>query len=158
MNYLLIGGAQSVGKSESIYRLTQNYLVPKGYRVIAGNIPASFADFKALIEGADKHGNIIKIIINSATDTEDIIRDFKKLYDNSLSMDILISSIRDDNFWPRKEFFSLIGINPLESNIVEVPLAKITRRGANHAIALNWYNQKVDKLLIQILSNPPFDI
>lgn len=74
MNYLLINGAQSVGKSESIYRLTQNYLVPKGYRVIAGNIPASFADFKALIGGADKHGNIITLPIQIQRDSYFISR------------------------------------------------------------------------------------
>jgi len=46
----------------------------------------------------DKYGNTIRIIIiiNTATDTEDIIRNFKKFYDNNLSMDILISSMRDD--------------------------------------------------------------
>lgn len=89
MNYLLVGGDQSVGKSESIYRLTQNYLIPKGFRAIDGNIPTSFADFKALLEGVNKHNNTIRIIINTATDTQVIIRDFKKLYDNNLSIDIL---------------------------------------------------------------------
>jgi hypothetical protein len=158
MNYLLVGGAQSVGKSESIYRLTHDYLIPRGFNVIAGNVPASFCDFEALIEGIDKYGNTIRIIINTATDTEDIIRNFKKFYDYNPSADILISSVRDDNFWPRKEFFSIMGVNPLAPNLIEVPLAKITRRGANHAIALNWYNQTIDKLLIQILNNPPFDV
>ncbi len=40
MNYLLIGGAQSVGKSETIFRLA-NTLISRGFTLIAGTIPSA---------------------------------------------------------------------------------------------------------------------
>ncbi len=155
MEHLLVGGAQSVGKSENIYTLVRDFLIPKGFQIIAGTFPATFGDFKALFEGVDKNGKTVRIIVNTATDTVDIINDFKKFSNSNLPADILISSVRDDNFWPRKEFFTIMGI---VSNVIEVPLAKITRRGANFNIALTWYQEKNYKLLTYILESSPFNL
>ncbi len=87
MECLLIGGAQSVGKSEAIYRLTRN-LIDGGYTVIAGTFPVTFTDFRAVLQGPNRYGKIIRIIINSPTDNIDIINDFKIFFDSNGDYDI----------------------------------------------------------------------
>jgi hypothetical protein len=157
MDCLLFGGAQSVGKSESIYRLT-TYLLGKGFVDILGKVPPVFKDFSAVLEGFNKNGKAVRVIINTATDTTDIIVNFRKFYDNNGSYDILISSIRDYNFWPRAEFFSIMGITHKSHQIIEVPLAKITRRGTNFTIALSWYYNHIDELSQHLIGYHPFNI
>ncbi len=155
MDCLLIGGASSVGKSESIYRLTK-YLISQGFSDVSNSVPNDFIDFKAVIEGNGQSGKPIRIIINTATDTPDIIARFKAFYDNNGTFDVLISSIRDDNFWPRFDFFKIMKISNETHNIIEIPLAKITRRGTNFETALKWYQDKTDKLILNTLNNKPF--
>jgi hypothetical protein len=166
MNYLLFGGSQNVGKSEAIWRVAQ-FLMSRGFFGIDGSIPTSplsvpkpqpFPDFIIVLQGVDKYGNIIKILLNSATDTPYHI-DMLKQFINTLSytVDIIISSIRDD-FWPRPYFFMEMKINKKVDFELEIPLAKITRRDVNFWIALNWYQQQIDELAIHSLSNPPFNI
>lgn len=158
MECLLIGGAQSVGKSGTIYRLA-NDLVSRGFSVSAGSIPARFSDFKAILIGFNKSGDKITIIINSPTDTVDIINDFKKFYDDNGGVyDILISSIRDDDFWPRNDFFKIMNITSAKNFILEIPLAKITRRTTNLPIALRWYRSQIDNLINHTLTNNPFNL
>lgn len=157
MDSLLIGGAQSIGKSGAIYRLTHR-LITKGFIVVSGSFPATFVDFKVVLEGYNIQGKKVRIIINSATDTVDIINQFKDFYDKNGSYDILVSSIRDNNFWPRLDFFSIMKINPAKDFILEIPLAKITRRGSNFSIALNWYENQLDTLIDHSLRNPPFQV
>lgn len=157
MNCLLIGGAQSVGKSETIYRLA-NALTLRGFRVTSGSIPITFTDFRCVLEGSDKKNNTIRIIINSPSDTVPIIQEFKIFYDINGLYDIMISSVRDNNFYPRRDFFNIMDINPVRNFILEVPLGKITRRGANFFTALNWYENQTDNLLNHILNNPPYNI
>jgi len=156
MKSLLIGGAPSVGKSETIYRLTNSFIA-KGFVVVSGFIPTSFDDFKTVIEGTNVNGELIRIIINSPTDTVAIINDFKRFFDANGKYDIMISSIRDNNFWPRQDFFRIMGISENE-NLIEIPLGKITRRNDNHLKALNWYKNKIDKLIEHTLSNKPFNL
>lgn len=64
MKCLLFGGAESVGKSETIYRLANN-LVSRGFIVTAGEIPQSFSDFRCVLEGLDQQEEKVRIIINS---------------------------------------------------------------------------------------------
>lgn len=154
MESLLIGGAPSVGKSETIYRLA-NRLVGKGFVVVAGSIPTTFNDFRVVVEGTNTDGKEIRIIINSPTDTVAIINDFKGFLDVNGKYDILISSIRDNNFWPRQDFFKIIGI---DKSLIEIPLAKITRRDNNFSVALDWYKDNIDRLIDHTLSNKPFRI
>lgn len=158
MNYLLIGGAQSVGKSETIFRLA-NSLISRGFTLIAGTIPATFNDFRCVLEGLDNNKKIVKIILNSPSDTVSIINEFKNFYDiNGSNYDIVISSIRDEGFYPRTDFFRIMNLNPKTNLILEIPLAKITRRGINFTTALNWYNTQIDNLINHSLQNHPFNL
>lgn len=107
----------------------------------------------------DNKNNNIKIIINSPSDTVPIINDFKKFYDiNGGNYDIVISSIRDDGFYPRTDFFKIMNINPTTNFVLEIPLAKITRRETNFTTALNWYNIQIDNLISHALQNQPFNL
>lgn len=155
MNCLLIGGAPSVGKSQCIYRFTK-HLISNGFIDITNSVPQVFKDFKAVLEGINKNGKQVRIIICTASDTVKHINNFKKYFDENGTYDILISSVRDDNFWPRKDFFRIMNIN--EEGILEIPLAKITRRGSNFNTALKWYQNKIDQLVLHTLHNKPFDI
>ncbi|MBR9855546.1 MAG: hypothetical protein GYB37_13380 [Algicola sp.] len=157
MKYLLIGGAQSVGKSESIYRLAQN-LIKQNYEIVAGSIPDKFKDFKAIVQGTNQKRIKVTILLNTATDEERLIQELKSFLQQHNYCDIIISSIRDDDFYPRKSFFKIMELNPDNPDILEVPLAKITRRGDNFNTALKWYNKHVDYLLNHILKNKPFEI
>lgn len=157
MKYLLLGGAHNVGKSESIYRCTLN-LLSRGFNVIQGSIPPQQKDFKAILEGHNEKAEIIRILINTATDTPKIIERFKKFRDQFPACDICISSVRDENFWPRKDFYSILELDPKMDFILEIPLAKITRRGKNHSQALGWYRQKIDALIAHNLANEPFNL
>lgn len=158
MEYLLFGGAESVGKTTAIFETAQYLLLPtKGFKVISGTVPSKLADFRAVLEGNDNTGKKIKIIINSATDTEKKIKEFKSFYDQNGIYDILISSVRDHNFNPRAKFFNIFGINPTSPNILEIPLGK-TRGGSGRSTALAWYAGTINKLAIHTLSNPPFNL
>lgn len=157
MNCLLIGGAPSVGKSESIYRLSV-YLLNHGYTDITNTVPPEFRDFRTVLAGINHNGVLTRIIINSPTDTYAIIEDFKKFFDENGSYDILISSIRDENFYPRSEFFKIMNLEALSTSLLEIPFAKITRRGDSFDRAINWYQNKMDDLIIHTLKNTPFVI
>ena len=158
MKCILLGGAESVGKSETIYRLANN-LVSRGFVVTAGKIPQSFSDFRCVLEGLNQHQEKVRIIINSPTDTTEIIQKFEKFFnDNGGNFQILISSIRDNDFYPRNEFFQLMKINNPNNLILEIPLGKITRRGNNFNTALDWYQNSIDNLIKHVLSNSPFNI
>lgn len=158
MDCLLFGGAQNVGKSETIFRLA-NRLVGSGFTIIGGSIPVTFNDFRVVLEGMSGLGVKIKIILNSATDTVDIINDFKNFYDSNGGLyDIMISSVRDDDFWPRNDFFRIMNINTTKDFILEIPLAKISRRGSNKLVALNWYEQQIDNLIEHTITNRPFSL
>ncbi|SMC81487.1 hypothetical protein [Moheibacter sediminis] len=157
MECLLIGGAQSVGKSETIYLLTNN-LINLGYQVVAGSYPATFSDFRIVLEGLNRYGRNVRIIINSPTDTVDIINDFKNFFDSNGNYDIFISSVRDGGFWPRREFFKIMNIAVPKDFILEIPLGKITRRGSNRPTAINWHQRQSLNLVNYILTNNPFNL
>ena len=75
MNYLLIAGAPSVRKSQSIYRLVRALLASNKFFVMVGNFPSTFCDFKIILEGSFDNKSYKRILINSATDTTAIIDD-----------------------------------------------------------------------------------
>lgn len=157
MKCLLIGGAPSVGKTGTIFRLTEK-LISNGFVIVAGAIPSTLKDFKVVLEGKNKLDATVRVIINSASDQTIIIEDFKSFFDSNGNYDLLISSIRDDDFWPRNEFFQIMNLKSETDVTLEIPLAKITRRGDNFETALAWYQTRIDRLLTHVLNNNPFDL
>lgn len=169
MKYLLFGGAQNVGKSETIWRTAQYLINAKSFSIVAGTLPSGplslsnpFWDFKVVLEGIDKHGNPIKVLFVSATDTYSIIDWAKDFWDQlPFTVDIVVSSIRDD-FDPspyslRQYFFDKFGVHQSGNFFIEIPLAKITRRNF-FTNSLKWYQNSLDSLSIHLLANQPYNI
>ena len=158
MKYLLLGGAESVGKTETMYRTAQ-YLLSFGFTLFAGTIPTTSRDFTAVLNGNDKTGKTIYILLISATDTPVIIQDSVKFFKSlSITVDIIISSVRDDSYGVRRDFFRLMNINLTTDIVIEIPLAKITRQGGNFTTAIQWYRRTLDAVIVHSLSNQPFNI
>lgn len=158
MNTLLIGGAPSTGKTMSLVFIG-NYLLSKGFRCTSINtIPANeeIKDYKAVLEGKNSDNKNIRIIINSASDTKEIIDSFNDFYNSNGVYDILISSIRDI-YQERDYLLDTLQINSRSDAIIEIPLAKITRRN-DYSSAQNWYKTITQNLIIKILSSSSFKI
>jgi hypothetical protein len=154
MNYLLFGGAPSVGKSEAIIRLelflnskrittTHKQLLPNG-------------DFYACLDGTDSNGTKVRILVSSAADTPHIIHGFKSYCNLYPLYDFIISAVRDDGDPDRNNFFSTMVIKPSDC-VLEIPMGKITRKN-NYTTALAWYSSRIDALAQTILGNAPFFI
>lgn len=158
MKYLLLGGAPNTGKTSAIYRLAQ-FLLNRNYIIIEGSFPSQISDFKIVLQGSDNIGNLIRIIINSATDYKNNIEELKKLNDKlSGSIQIIISSVRDGAIWPREQFFEIMEIDNNKDVVIEIPLGRANRRGENLPVQLAWYERTLDNLLNHTLSNSPFNI
>jgi hypothetical protein len=149
IKYLLIGGAQDVGKTGAIYRLAHYLVDEKKFPDVLQSIPKVKKDFKAIVDGKDKNGKNIRIAINSETDTRKTIKSFKTFLDENKNITLVISSIRDNGSYPREEFFDIMGITENDIDI-ELPLAKITRR-KKRRVALRWYENKIDTVLKKLL-------
>ena len=159
MKYLLFGGAPNTGKTGSITRLAALLITTKGFSVTVNwNYPPTSTnrDFRVILEGLDNKKNLIRIYINSATDTKKIIQDCKNFYDANHSIDIVISSIRDI-FSARTDFFNIMKVNNSTDYILELPLGKV-RRGNHRPLCLNWYEQKLDNLVKNVIENDPFSL
>jgi hypothetical protein len=155
MNYLLFGGAPSVGKSESITRLV-GYLIQQKNFVRNNFKDLSNNDFFCILDGKDKNNCSIRIIVTSASDMPTIINDFKIYCKNNSPYDLVISPIRDEGDGMRNRFLDVMDIVNTDF-CVEIPLAKITRR-KNWQIAYNWYKEKIDNMVNNCLENMPFNI
>ncbi|PIF30769.1 hypothetical protein CLU81_1218 [Flavobacterium sp. 9] len=159
MKYLLFGGAPETGKTGAITRLELWLITTKRFTVKANwNYPpsATHRDFRVILERFDDNGNLIRIYINSATDTKQIIQDCKDFHDANLPVDITISSIRDV-FDVRQHFFTVMEVDNTKDYILEVPLGKV-RRGTHRRLCLNWYEKKIDNLVSTVLENNPFSL
>lgn len=159
MKYLLIGGAPQSGKTGCISRLTDTLVSTKGFKVVNHwNYPptARVRDFRVILEGLDNNKNLIRLYLNSASDTKKIIQDCKNFHDANQPVDLFISSIRDV-FTARTGFFEIMKVNNTTDYLLEIPLGKV-RRGNHRALCLAWYEQKLDKLVLHTLNNAPFNI
>jgi hypothetical protein len=156
MNYLLFGGASSVGKSEAITRL-KRYLDLKGMVTVnRSSFPNGNGDFYACLDGTNTAGSKIRILISSTADDGDTIQGFKEYCDSHGPCDIIISAIRDAGDRERANFFSIMDKIPSDF-IVEIPMGKITKRNARDK-AMKWYRNAIDDVAHKVLSNAPFNL
>jgi hypothetical protein len=156
MNYLLFGGAQSVGKTEAISRL-EGYLNSKGIATSNKSSPLNQnGDFYACLDGTNSSGKNVRILISTVADMPSIIQGFKDYCNSHTPYNFIISAIRDEGDSERANFFSIMGITPSDF-IAEIPMGKITRQ-YTRATALKWYSDKIDALAHTILGNAPFHI
>jgi hypothetical protein len=153
MNYFLYGGAPSVGKSESIARLV-DWLIKSKHFKPSNLISLPGNDFYYVLEGTDKNGKKIKVIVSSAADTPKIVDGFKIYCANNTPYDSVISSIRDSGDFMRTYFQNIMNITGKDI-CLEIPLAKITRRNIFGA-ALQWYRNTIDALSQLAIGQAPF--
>jgi hypothetical protein len=156
MNYLLFGGAESVGKSEAIKRLEQYFIQQKGFRQIGlQDLPNN--DFYACVEGRNNAGKEIRILLFSAADTKRVIRDFERFCTQYAPYDFIVSTIRDEGDLMRDYFYDTMGITDDADYVSEISMGKITRRNTRD-IAVKWYSERVDTFAHTILQYPPFSL
>lgn len=160
MKYLLFGGAPNTGKTGGITRLASLLITSKGFKVITNwNYPptATNSDFRIILAGLDNKKNLIRIYLNSATDTKKIIKECEKFHNaNHPPVDIIVSSIRDV-LSARTDFFYIMNVDNSKDYIIELPLAKV-RKGKHRALCLKWYETKLDNLVMNTLENNPFNL
>lgn len=166
MECLLFGGAESVGKSNAIYRLATRLITPPAsgtssvfstFIDITGTVPTSFGDFRAVLEGKNNKGQNVRIIINAHTDTTAIINEFKDFYDNNGVYDIFISSVKEDSYSVRNDFFRIMNISAPKDFILELPLAKV-RREPNYSVSVAWFERQLDMLVEHVLKRDPYNL
>ena len=162
MHFLLIGGQPDTGKTSTVTRLTNVLLTaPLAFTIADGTFPpVRGADFLILLQRTVQ-GRIQFIILSSPSDDASSInnlRDFTVKHADK-KIDIIISSVRDIG-WERNYFFTSIKISPTDANVIEMPLARVTRRSSSglFAPALSWYENTVDRLVNIIITNPPFNL
>lgn len=162
MNFFLFGGQPDSGKTSTITRLAATLLTPTFSFAIADGTfpPARGDDFTVLLERT-VHGKKQYIIINSPSDNAAPINNLKAFIDKHYSkgIGIIISSVRDIN-WERNYFFSTLKISPIDANVFEMPLARVTRRSSSglFPLAIAWYEATIDRHVNQVLTNPPFNL
>ena len=145
MNYLLFEGSSNVGKTSAIVRFANNLIIKHGYK---SNDPIppinSNQDFKAVLEKKNINtGKIHRIIINSASDTADIINECKVFVDNNQPTDLIE--------WLHNYFFSK-NVILKEDHVYEIPMAKINHRNkAFKPYGMEWYKEKIDTIAEHIL-------
>lgn len=151
MKYLFFGGAQSTGKTKSITRLKDkligedfNYKL-KDYNSLPNE------DFQCILEKDGK-----KVLMHSCTDLKYCIDAFFNFYCQNKDVDVVIISIRDEVDPMRKILLDKLSPAPFDY-IFEIPLGKV-RRGETRGKCIEWYNEKIDKLALQVIENEPFNL
>lgn len=162
MNFLLFGGQPDSGKTSTVTRLTNELLSPTFSFKIADGIfpPAIGTDFLILLKRTFNEQSQY-IIVNSPSDDAAAInnlRDFIVKHSDK-NIDIVVSSVRDIG-WERNHFFTTLKINPTDTNVFEIPLARVTRRHTSGLFtpAMSWYENTVDRLVNFIITHPPFNL
>ena len=176
MNHLFISGSPNTGKTETIYDLTaylltnNRYIIKKGITSKGDKLSSDFfeipnvdksksIDFLCILEKKDK---TVSILINSDSDEINGIDNFIYFYEENPSVDTVITSIRG-YLDPMRillldKFDTLLDELGIDSNITEIPLAKITKRGDNLIAAVNWYRNNIIELIKLVLKNSPFSL
>lgn len=155
MNFLVISGAPSTGKTTAINKialwLTSGIITTD----VSGNPLPSFLpdpngkywDFSIVIVLKGK-----KIIIHSATDDIPNIDDLIDKLKQHPDTEVVITSCRD--IYRKRDYF-IDNIHPFASFLLESPLGKVTRRN-NFALADAWYKGHLLTLHQHILQNTPY--
>lgn len=160
MDFLVISGAPSTGKTTAINRIAE-WLTSRGNILsdIGGNplpifLPNANGEYDDISIVVIYRGR--KIIIHSPTDDKLKMDELLVLLNKNTDADIVITSCRDIN-WERDYFTA--HIRPFAAFFLESPLGKITRRNVHNSIAAhNWYGDTLLLLHQQILINNPYNV
>lgn len=154
MKYLLLGGAPSVGKTQTTIRV-RNLLTADNYQIVV-DAGITGADILQVLQRNNHQGENIRVMINSGSDDLNAIVRAKNFLDQNQPIDVVTSSVRELSN-ERASFFAIMQTSD-EDFLVEIPLAKITRRGGANSVALNWYRTSLDTLIHHILLSQPYSL
>lgn len=162
MKVLIFSGEQNTGKTLSQIEL-RNFIISlqdtAGNKVFneishnpTGNQNNKQKDFQSCLEGINALGNKIKIIISSEGDMVQSIKNLQSFYKTNTqngSCDILITACRDidENFQIRTRTLTAIKNLPSQNiEIIELPLAKLTRQNGDLYEQEIWYHGQILEL------------
>lgn len=153
---LLIGGAPDTGKT-TILNTISTKLQKKGYAQIKSqNTGMQGVDKLYFFKGKDSNGKNVSIVINTAADDYDSIKNFNDFV-QQYSCDIIITAIRSFGK-ERKGILDVIKNHTNDDYFnLEIPLARITQRTVNKNTAMKWYTDTVMTLAEHILELAPFN-
>lgn len=158
MNFLVVSGAPSTGKTTALNQIAEWLRVKYSISTdFYGNSLPSFLpdstgkywDFSIVIILNGR-----KIIIHSATDDINWMDKLVELIKQNPESEIVITSCRDI-YWERDYFMT--NVRPFSTFFLESPLGKITRR-KDFALADNWYKDTLLELHKYILTNNPYNL
>lgn len=153
MKILLMSGAPNTGKTTLINRIEQ-YLRSIGFRNFCRRYTVFENDRAVILEGSNNRGVTVRILLNTASDTVNIINAVNEYYQQNCPVDYLITSVRD-MYKEREYLFETFSVN--DNEYYEIPLAKVSRRKDNEEAKENYYT-RVLTLIKHILSMKPFYI
>lgn len=153
MKILLISGAPNTGKTK-ITTMIESYLRTIGFRNSCRKYVIPENDSAVVLEGINKKGKNIRILLNTASDTQNIINQVHEYYQQNSPIDCLITTVRDMH----EERDYLFNTFEVENNeYLEIPLAKVTRRNGFDS-AIEDYQSRILLLVQHVLSLSPFNI
>ena len=147
MKYLLFEGSSNVGKTTAINRFAHNLISKYSYNCVVGNLPpvGSKKDFQIVLENKNSNNGKKRVMVNSASDSTDIIDSAKVFCNSNTPYDVIVSSCREEvNLY--NHFFTVFSISP-NDKLFELPMAKINHRNPTlKAHGMKWFKDKVDIL------------
>lgn len=153
MDCLQISGMNSTGKSTTIFRL-YSFFRNRRYTIVHQE-PA------VITQPSDNIRVVMKnpvdnrvLLLNSASDYPDSGQELALYYQRFTSIDVLVTSIRDEGI-ERTEMENAVG-SFLPRSVLEVPLAKVTRR--TNLNATTEYLDRAEQLCIFLLLGQPFNL
>ena len=145
MEILLFGGAQNTGKSSAILRLCHSL----SNRYSPTEVIRPEGDISILLNGINQKEEQVKILLHSATDTQEWIDALDKKIESD-SPDVVITAIRNDPDSNRSKVQNVLNKRK-PNNTIEFPLGKVVK-----GQALTWYEQQIDALVNHLISLSPF--
>lgn len=162
MKTLFIAGNEGAGKTPVSNNLEK--VLNDNYRIYQRRIPNPAGheeDFIKIFDGTTKDKRDIRIVLSSASDSQDVIDNMiEKLqlaFDGKRHTNIvLITTARNTGDSSRKYLEKKIAEVCPDNEIIEFPLARINEK-AEEAVH-EWYHTSVGNILKHILSNEPFNL
>lgn len=152
---LLVSGFRNTGKTTVLCGFA-NSLQGKGYSFVAGDPippPGVISDLQAILKNTLTNTTVL---INTKSDYPHQAGEMHNFYNNNVTIDVIITSIRDGGYERTAFMTVLTHLSP--KNIIELPLGKINGSRVDFNIALPAYLNRTEQLLQFIAATHPFNI
>lgn len=148
MNVILISGQNDTGKTQSCFFI-QKILQQKSFKQIYSSSDISSGNFFKAYTGFNKKQKQVNILINSESDLIGSGKRLQQYLQINKNTDIVITTIRDIE--------NVLKPYCTSTDIIEIPLAKITRK-IKFNDSYKWYKNAIENLLKFIIEHAPFDL